>query len=85
MGNLVYLIDLVFNKKSAHDPSGQHCLSLSRKHEVTKSNATSPGWNANPLHVTPNILSGFPDSSLVPIYTPISQSDNNSMKHGSNS
>ena len=55
--------------------SGSHgCRSLSRFlwHEVTRSIATPSGWDASPSQVTPSpsISSGFPDSSLVPIYTP---------------
>ena len=39
-------------------------------HEVTRSIATPPGWDASTSQVTPSISSGFPDSLLVPIYTP---------------
>ena len=61
--------------KSAHEPTGPHSQSLSRfpQHEVTRSIATPPGWDASSSQVTPpppNILSGFPASLTVPIYTP---------------
>ena len=49
-----------------------YCRSLSRfpKHETTRSIATPPGWDASPSQVTSQDFVGFPDSLLVPIYTP---------------
>ena len=32
--------------------------------------ASPPRWDASPPQVTPSILSGYSNSSLVPIYTP---------------
>ena len=53
-----------------------YCQSLVRfpYNEATRSIATPPVWDASPSQVTPppppSISSGFPDSLLVPIYTP---------------
>ena len=49
-----------------------YCQSLSPFpwHKATRNIATPPGWDASPSQVSTSILSGFPDSLLVPIYTP---------------
>ena len=64
---------------SLHEPSGPHSQSLSQfpQYEAPRSIVSPPEWEASPSefffpppHPT-SISSGFPDSLLVPIYTPV--------------
>lgn len=40
------------------------------KKEVTRSVASSHGWEANPLHETPRVLSGCTSTLPIPICSP---------------